>query len=142
MDQLFDRAEKRLARALLLLARYGEPDVPQRVIPPISQEKLPGIIGTTRSRVNFSMNPALRRMLRRLRDMPARPVSWPDSFTPDPGLASWRSRSVRHRAWPRGPSWPERPRPRKRTNSVGHHGVAATPGAGYPVLNTRGMCDS
>jgi CRP-like cAMP-binding protein len=56
VDQLFNRAEKRLARALLLLARYGEPDVPQRVIPPISQEKLAEIVGTTRSRVNFFMN--------------------------------------------------------------------------------------
>jgi CRP-like cAMP-binding protein len=56
VDQLFNRAEKRLARALLLLARYGEPEVPQRVIPPISQEKLAEIVGTTRSRVNFFMN--------------------------------------------------------------------------------------
>lgn len=56
VDQLFNRAEKRLARALLLLARYGEPDVPQRIIPPISQETLAEMIGTTRPRVNFFMN--------------------------------------------------------------------------------------
>jgi CRP/FNR family transcriptional regulator, cyclic AMP receptor protein len=55
IDQLFNSAEKRLARALLLLARYGE-DAPQRVIPKISQETLAEMVGTTRSRVNFFMN--------------------------------------------------------------------------------------
>jgi CRP-like cAMP-binding protein len=56
IDQLFNSAEKRLARALLLLAHYGEEHVPQRVIPKISQETLSKMVGTTRSRVNFFMN--------------------------------------------------------------------------------------
>ncbi len=56
IDQLFNCAEKRLARALLLLARYGEPDTPKRLIPPISQETLAEMIGTTRPRVNLFMN--------------------------------------------------------------------------------------
>jgi CRP/FNR family transcriptional regulator, cyclic AMP receptor protein len=56
IDQLFNRAEKRLARTLLLLARYGEERRPQRVIPKISQETLAEMVGTTRSRVNFFMN--------------------------------------------------------------------------------------
>ncbi len=55
IDQLFDSVEKRLARALLLLARYGEQDRPLRTIPKVSQETLAGIIGTTRSRVNLFM---------------------------------------------------------------------------------------
>jgi CRP/FNR family transcriptional regulator, cyclic AMP receptor protein len=56
IDQLFNSSEKRLARTLLLLARYGKEDTPQRVIPKISQETLAEMIGTTRSRVNFFMN--------------------------------------------------------------------------------------
>jgi CRP/FNR family transcriptional regulator, cyclic AMP receptor protein len=56
IDQLFNSAEKRLARALLLLARYGEEHAPQRAIPKISQETLAEMVGTTRSRVNFFMN--------------------------------------------------------------------------------------
>ena len=56
VDQLFNRSEKRLARALLLLARYGKEDGPHRVLPKISQEVLAEMIGTTRSRVNFFMN--------------------------------------------------------------------------------------
>ena len=56
VDQLFNSSEKRLARTLLLLARYGAQDQPQRVIPKISQEMLAEIVGTTRSRVNFFMN--------------------------------------------------------------------------------------
>ncbi|RPJ69943.1 MAG: Crp/Fnr family transcriptional regulator [Acidobacteria bacterium] len=56
IDQLFNSAEKRLARTLLLLARYGEENRPQRVIPKISQEALAEMVGTTRSRVNFFMN--------------------------------------------------------------------------------------
>jgi CRP/FNR family cyclic AMP-dependent transcriptional regulator len=56
VDQLFNRSEKRLARALLLLARYGKVDGPHRVLPKISQEVLAEMIGTTRSRVNFFMN--------------------------------------------------------------------------------------
>lgn len=56
VDQLFNSTEKRLARALLLLARYGKDDKPQRVLPKISQETLADTIGTTRSRVNLFMN--------------------------------------------------------------------------------------
>ena len=56
VDQLFNSSEKRLARALLLLARYGEAEHPQRVLPKLSQEMLAEMIGTTRSRVNFFMN--------------------------------------------------------------------------------------
>jgi CRP-like cAMP-binding protein len=56
IDQLFNSSEKRLARALLLLARYGAQDQPQKVIPNVSQEMLAEMIGTTRSRVNFFMN--------------------------------------------------------------------------------------
>ena len=56
VDQLFNSSEKRLARTLLLLARYGAQDQPQKVIPKVSQEMLAEMIGTTRSRVNFFMN--------------------------------------------------------------------------------------
>jgi len=56
IDQLFNSSEKRLARTLLLLARYGKQDQPQKVIAKVSQETLAGMIGTTRSRVNFFMN--------------------------------------------------------------------------------------
>jgi CRP/FNR family transcriptional regulator, cyclic AMP receptor protein len=56
VDQLFNSSEKRLARTLLLLARYGRQDVPHRVLPRISQEVLAEMVGTTRSRVNFFMN--------------------------------------------------------------------------------------
>ena len=56
VDQLFNQSEKRLARALLLLARYGKVEGPNRVLPKISQEVLAEMIGTTRSRVNFFMN--------------------------------------------------------------------------------------
>jgi len=56
VDQLFNSSEKRLARTLLLLARYGKREVPHRVLPRISQEILAGMVGTTRSRVNFFMN--------------------------------------------------------------------------------------
>jgi CRP/FNR family transcriptional regulator, cyclic AMP receptor protein len=55
IDQLFNSSEKRLARTLLLLARYGKHDKPVRAVPPISQETLAEIVGTTRSRVNFFM---------------------------------------------------------------------------------------
>jgi CRP/FNR family transcriptional regulator, cyclic AMP receptor protein len=55
IDQLFNHTEKRLARALLLLAHYGKPNGPHRVLPKISQETLAEMIGTTRSRVNFFM---------------------------------------------------------------------------------------
>jgi CRP/FNR family cyclic AMP-dependent transcriptional regulator len=54
--QLFNHSEKRLARALLLLARYGSQGQPQRAIPKVSQETLAEMIGTTRSRVNLFMN--------------------------------------------------------------------------------------
>ncbi|HZR26299.1 MAG TPA: Crp/Fnr family transcriptional regulator [Vicinamibacterales bacterium] len=56
IDQLFNSSEKRLARALLLLARYGKQDKPVRVVPKVSQETLAEMIGTTRSRVNFFLN--------------------------------------------------------------------------------------
>lgn len=56
IDQLFNSSEKRLARALLLLARYGKQEQPDRIVPLVSQETLAGMIGTTRSRVNFFMN--------------------------------------------------------------------------------------
>ena len=56
VDQLFNSTEKRLARALLLLARYGKEDLTQRVLPRVSQETLAETIGTTRSRVNLFMN--------------------------------------------------------------------------------------
>jgi CRP/FNR family cyclic AMP-dependent transcriptional regulator len=55
VDQLFNSSEKRLARTLLLLARYGHEN-PQRKLPKISQETLAEMIGATRSRVNFFMN--------------------------------------------------------------------------------------
>jgi len=56
IDQLFNSSEKRLARTLLLLARYGDPGQPQKVLAKVSQEMLAEMIGTTRSRVNFFMN--------------------------------------------------------------------------------------
>ena len=56
IDQLFNSSEKRLARTLLLLARYGAQGQPQKVLPKVSQEMLAEMIGTTRSRVNFFMN--------------------------------------------------------------------------------------
>jgi CRP-like cAMP-binding protein len=56
IDQLFNSSEKRLARALLLLARYGNQDRPARIVPRVSQETLAEMIGTTRSRVNFFLN--------------------------------------------------------------------------------------
>jgi len=56
VDQLFNSSEKRLARALLLLANFGKDGRPERVIPKISQETLADMIGTTRSRVSFFMN--------------------------------------------------------------------------------------
>jgi len=56
IDQLFNSTEKRLARTLLLLARYGKEDQPERVLQKVSQETLAEMIGTTRSRVNLFMN--------------------------------------------------------------------------------------
>ena len=57
IDHLFNSVEKRLARTLLLLARYGTEDgSPQRIVPKLSQEALAEIVGTTRGRVNFFMN--------------------------------------------------------------------------------------
>ena len=55
-NQLFNATEKRLARAVLLLARYGKEDQPQRVLPKASQGTLAETIGTTRSRLNLFMN--------------------------------------------------------------------------------------
>jgi CRP/FNR family cyclic AMP-dependent transcriptional regulator len=56
VDQLFNSSEKRLARVLLLLARFGKEGVPEAVVPKISQETLAEMVGTTRSRVSFFMN--------------------------------------------------------------------------------------
>jgi CRP/FNR family cyclic AMP-dependent transcriptional regulator len=56
VDQLFNSTEKRLARTLLLLARYGKDDKPQRVLPKIAQETLAAMVGTTRTHVNLFMN--------------------------------------------------------------------------------------
>ena len=56
VDQLFNSSEKRLARTLLLLARYGKQDKPETILARISQEMLAEMVGTTRSRVNFFMN--------------------------------------------------------------------------------------
>jgi CRP/FNR family transcriptional regulator, cyclic AMP receptor protein len=56
VDQLFNSSEKRLARTLLLLARYGQGEKPLGKLPKISQETLAEMVGTTRSRVNFFMN--------------------------------------------------------------------------------------
>jgi CRP/FNR family cyclic AMP-dependent transcriptional regulator len=56
IDQLFNSSEKRLARTLLLLARYGKQDKPVGLVPKVSQETLARMVGTTRSRVNFFLN--------------------------------------------------------------------------------------
>ena len=56
IDQLFNSSEKRLARTLLLLARYGQQDKPQRILPKISQARLAEMVGTTRSHVSAFMN--------------------------------------------------------------------------------------
>ena len=56
VDQLFNSSEKRLARTLMLLARYGNKDATQGMLPKLSQETLAEMVGTTRSRVNFFMN--------------------------------------------------------------------------------------
>ena len=56
VDQLFNSSEKRLARILLLMAQFGKPGEPDKFIPPITQETLAEMIGTTRSRVSFFMN--------------------------------------------------------------------------------------
>ena len=56
VDQLFNSSEKRLARILLLMAEFGKPGEPNTFIPPVTQETLAEMIGTTRSRVSFFMN--------------------------------------------------------------------------------------
>ena len=56
VDQLFNSSEKRLARILMMMAEFGEPGKPERMIPRITQETLAEMVGTTRSRVNFFMN--------------------------------------------------------------------------------------
>ena len=56
VDQLFNSSEKRLARLLLLLANFGKEGKPEAIVPPVSQETLAEMIGTTRSRVNSFMN--------------------------------------------------------------------------------------
>ncbi|MDR3750780.1 MAG: Crp/Fnr family transcriptional regulator [Terracidiphilus sp.] len=56
VDQLFNSSERRLARILLLMAEFGQPDGPEEYIPKISQETLAEMVGTTRSRVSYFMN--------------------------------------------------------------------------------------
>jgi len=56
VDQLFNSSEKRLARILLIMAEFGKPGAPELYIPPVTQETLAEMIGTTRSRVSFFMN--------------------------------------------------------------------------------------
>ena len=56
VDQLFNSSEKRLARALLLIARYGNNEAPQKIVAQVSQGTLAEMVGTTRSRVSFFMN--------------------------------------------------------------------------------------
>jgi CRP-like cAMP-binding protein len=56
VDQIFNSSQKRLARLLLLMAEFGEPGIPPEFLPPITQETLASMIGTTRSRVSFFMN--------------------------------------------------------------------------------------
>jgi CRP/FNR family cyclic AMP-dependent transcriptional regulator len=56
VDQLFNSSERRLARTLLLMADFGQPGEPETLIPPVTQEALAEMIGTTRSRVSFFMN--------------------------------------------------------------------------------------
>jgi hypothetical protein len=56
IDQLFNSSERRLARTLLLMAEFGAPGEPETLIPPVTQETLADMIGTTRSRVSFFMN--------------------------------------------------------------------------------------
>ncbi len=56
VDQLFNSSERRLARLLLIMAQYGKPDAPETLIPPVTQEALAEMIGSTRSRISFFMN--------------------------------------------------------------------------------------
>jgi hypothetical protein len=56
VDQLFNSSEKRLARILLILAEFDEPSKQEHLVPPITQETLAEMVGTTRSRVSFFMN--------------------------------------------------------------------------------------
>ena len=56
VDQLFNSSERRLARILLILAEFGEPGDREHLVPPITQETLAEMVGTTRSRVSFFMN--------------------------------------------------------------------------------------
>jgi CRP-like cAMP-binding protein len=56
VDQLFNSSERRLARTLLLMAEFGQAGEPEPLIPPVTQEALAEMIGTTRSRVSFFMN--------------------------------------------------------------------------------------
>jgi CRP-like cAMP-binding protein len=56
IDQLFNSSERRLARTLLLMAEFGKPGEPESLLPPVTQEVLAEMIGTTRSRVSFFMN--------------------------------------------------------------------------------------
>jgi CRP-like cAMP-binding protein len=56
VDQLFNSSEKRLARILLILSEFDDPSKPDHLVPPITQETLAEMVGTTRSRVSFFMN--------------------------------------------------------------------------------------
>jgi CRP/FNR family transcriptional regulator, cyclic AMP receptor protein len=56
IDQLFNSSERRLARTLLLMAEFGQPGEPEQLLPPVTQQALAEMIGTTRSRVSFFMN--------------------------------------------------------------------------------------
>jgi len=56
VDQLFNSSERRLARILLLMAEFGGPGEPEPLLPPVTQETLAEMVGTTRSRVSFFMN--------------------------------------------------------------------------------------
>jgi CRP/FNR family transcriptional regulator, cyclic AMP receptor protein len=93
IDQLLNSSEKRLARTLLLLACYGAPGHPHKVLPKVSQEMLAGMIGTTRSRVNFFHE--------QIQETGIYPIRWSDPhqrFTPKrrpPRLAQRQSRQPR-----------------------------------------------
>ena len=108
IDHLFNSAEKRLARTLLLLARYGSDDgSPQRAIPRLSQEELAEIVGTTRGRVSYFMNKFRRLGLveynGEIRVKPAllsvvlhepRPGAPPQPDTPTPSRAARKRREA------------------------------------------------
>ena len=93
VDQLFNSSEKRLARTLLLLARYGKEDTTERTLPKLSQETLAEMIGTTRSRVNFFMNKfrklGLHRVQRQPQDQQLAAQHRPPRVTRSAGAGRW-----------------------------------------------------